>query len=167
MDLVKEMQAHLQFATDTLKKSLADQIEPEAAQGYASPKPEYYLWFIPKWKPIQYVDWSTRWFLAIVGCCLIIGLWSRLAAFGAGMFLLMTILSTPNVPWLPVAPLSEGNYVYINKNVIEFLALMVLTTVSTGMWAGIDAVLYYLFGQRRALKKAQRQQEKELIRNSR
>ena len=41
-------------------------------------------------------------------------------------FLVMTYLAVPAFPWLPVPPNNEGNYYYVNKNMIELLALLAL-----------------------------------------
>jgi hypothetical protein len=50
------------------------------------------------------------------------------------------LLNSP-FPWLPVSPKAEGNYLFVNKNVIEMLALLVLATLPTGRWFGFDAIL--------------------------
>jgi uncharacterized membrane protein YphA (DoxX/SURF4 family) len=108
---------------------------------------EYYLGFIPKWKKIEYLDWSTRWFLAVVGSMLMAGLFTRSSCFFAAGFLLMTNLIQPSVPWLPAAPNNEGNYLFVNKNMVEMLALLVLMTTRSGLWVGLDAIIVYLFGR--------------------
>ena len=105
---------------------------------------------IPKsWTPIDFIDWSTRWFLLVVGILLMVGLFTRLSCFAAAVFLLMTILTQPSVPWLPAPPVSEGNYLFVNKNVIEMVALLALMTTRSGKWAGLDAIVCELFGRRR------------------
>ena len=55
------------------------------------------------------------------------------------------ILSNPPWPWLPASPKSEGNYVFVNKNVVELMALLVLLTLPTGRWLGLDAILSRLW----------------------
>jgi hypothetical protein len=65
----------------------------------------------------------------------------------------MTYLAVTAFPWLPVPPNTEGNYYYVNKNAIELLALLVLATVPSGRWLGLDALLHWfrtaLFGRPR------------------
>jgi hypothetical protein len=56
-------------------------------------------------------------------------------------FLAMTYLTIPPFPWLPVPPLNEGNYVFVNKNLVEMFAMMVLITTNSGRWFGLDALL--------------------------
>ena len=70
-----------------------------------------------------------------------LGLFSRTAAGAGAFFLLMTVLTTPALPWLPAAPMSEGSYVFVNKNVIEMLALMMLACIPSGRWFGVDALI--------------------------
>ena len=46
-----------------------------------------WLWIVPKsWTLIDFIDWSTRWFLLVVGCLLMVGLFTRLSCFSAVIF---------------------------------------------------------------------------------
>jgi hypothetical protein len=49
----------------------------------------------------------------------------------------------PPWPGLPDNPRAEGHYLYINKNLIEMLALLALATTRSGRWAGLDALFAY------------------------
>ena len=81
------------------------------------------------------------WFLVAVGVCLMAGLFTRAACvLGAG-FLVMTYLAHPPFPWYPLPPNTEGNPVFVNKNVIEALALLALASYPTGRWLGLDALV--------------------------
>ena len=53
----------------------------------------------------------------------------------------MTYLAVPALPWLPTGPPGEGNYLFVNKNVIEMLALFALAGIPTGRWFGVDALV--------------------------
>ena len=64
------------------------------------------------------------------------GLFTRLACLLGAGFLVMTYLTHPPFPWYPLPPNTEGNPLFINKNVIECLALLVLATFPTGRWLG-------------------------------
>ncbi|MFO0881744.1 MAG: DoxX family protein [Gemmataceae bacterium] len=103
---------------------------------------------------IGLIDLATPWMLAGAGASLLLGLFTRLGAFVAMMFLLMTYLAVPAFPWLPAPPAAEGSYLFVNKNVIEMLALAALMFLPTGRWFGADAILsaFYrlLFGRRPA-----------------
>ena len=97
---------------------------------------------IKKEKPIEQMDKFTMYFIAIVGACIFFGLFTRIACLAAVGFLVMTYLTHPPFPWLPLPPNTEGNPLFINKNVIEALALLVIAVHPTGKWLGLDSLLY-------------------------
>jgi thiosulfate dehydrogenase [quinone] large subunit len=100
------------------------------------------------------VDLMNAYGLTAVGACLILGLATPLACLGAMALLALYYLASP--PWIAVLPrATEGNYLFIDKNVVEFLAVAVLLAFNTGRVAGLD-VLYYDWRARRAAKAAAR-----------
>lgn len=138
--------------TQAMKKSLEDVLTPE--QKAKGPVAEV------KEPPIvTWIDWLTRWGLAVIGACLIGGLLTRTNCWLAAGFLLMTCLAVPALPWLPAVGPSEGNYLFVNKNVIEMLALMVLGTTASGRWFGVDALLHRVVQAVRGARPAPRQPE--------
>jgi uncharacterized membrane protein YphA (DoxX/SURF4 family) len=145
------MQADLKSQSDSMRAQVGTPLlGEERAKGYAAPVDERLYGFIPKsWGPIEYLDWTTRWFLTVVGALLMVGLFTRLSCFAGAGFLLLTILTQPSLPWLPTPPNQEGNYLIVNKNVIEMVALLVLMTTRSGQWAGLDGLVSWLFGGRR------------------
>jgi hypothetical protein len=42
--------------------------------------------------------------------------------------------------------MTEGNPVFVNKNVIECLALLALASMPTGRWMGLDALIARMCG---------------------
>ncbi|QDU59558.1 hypothetical protein Pan216_03870 [Planctomycetes bacterium Pan216] len=97
-----------------------------------------------KWQErskLDQINLTTMWGLAILGGCLVLGLFSRLSALGAVGLLAMFYLSMPPWPGLPLTPKAEGHYLIVNKNLIEMFALLVLATVPTGVWGGLDALI--------------------------
>lgn len=98
--------------------------------------------------PLQFNDKLTRWFLAIVGACILFGLFTRISCVLAAGFLLMTYLTHPPFPWFTLPPGTEGNPLFVNKNAIEFLALLALACMPTGKWLGLDAMISYCFGRK-------------------
>jgi uncharacterized membrane protein YphA (DoxX/SURF4 family) len=89
----------------------------------------------------QLLDRITMWFLVVVGTFLMAGLFTRPSCLLAAGFLVMTYLAHPPFPWYPIPPNTEGNPVFINKNVIEALALLTLACYPTGRWLGLDALV--------------------------
>lgn len=135
---------------DVVKKDLSDPREATLADPTVPMDP---VTFLTKWDSklnLPKLNWMTRWGLTVMGACLMIGLFTRLAAIGAAGFLLMTYLVETPLPWLPVSPMSESkNYLFVNKNLVEMLALMVIATLPTGKWMGLDAMLGKMFGRKR------------------
>jgi uncharacterized membrane protein YphA (DoxX/SURF4 family) len=92
------------------------------------------------------IDRATMWFITIVGACILFGLFTRLSCVLAAGFLVATYLAHPPFPWYPLPPNTEGNPVFVNKNVIEILALLVIAVHPTGRWLGLDALIARVLG---------------------
>jgi uncharacterized membrane protein YphA (DoxX/SURF4 family) len=90
------------------------------------------------------INFVTRWGLTIVGFCLLMGLFTRTACVAAAGFLLMFFLAMPALPWLPANPRAEGHYQFIDKNIIEMIALLTLATTQSGKWLGLDGLVQFL-----------------------
>jgi uncharacterized membrane protein YphA (DoxX/SURF4 family) len=152
--------------TEYLKKRLGGFSE-ETAKGTVVPEKPVTRFLWRDWPNLpttnqEWIDWSTRWLLLIAGGCLLVGLFSRLACLACAGFLVMEYLFNSPFPWFPASPKAEGNYLYINKNVIEFLALIVLATLPTGRWLGLDAILSRIWPFRRKTREAAPRFAKEI-----
>jgi uncharacterized membrane protein YphA (DoxX/SURF4 family) len=90
---------------------------------------------------IHWINLMTIFGITAIGIGLFLGLFTRVACLGGIAFLAMTYLTIPPFPWLPVPPLNEGNYVFINKNMVEMFGMIVLLTTNSGRWFGLDAIL--------------------------
>ena len=96
----------------------------------------------PPYSEVEKADLITMYGLSICGLALMLGLFTPVAALGAAGFLLLFYLSMPPWPGLPVPPNVEGHYVFVNKNLIEFLACLVIAATPSGLWIGLDALLF-------------------------
>ena len=94
------------------------------------------------WTQLDVINVTTMWGMVVVGFCLIVGLVTPLAALGAAGFLTMFYLSMPPWPGLPLGKASEGHYLYVNKNLIELIACLAIASTPSGLWLGLDAVLF-------------------------
>ncbi len=138
-DAYRVLAAGYDSHANDLKKSLALILDSPKNKAYP-PEP------VKSKRFIDWVDIVTMWTLTIVGACLVLGLFSRLSGFVAMGFLLLTYLTYPPYPWLATPPNTEGNPLFVNKNVVEFVALLVLLTVPSGRWFGLDALVSRIFG---------------------
>jgi uncharacterized membrane protein YphA (DoxX/SURF4 family) len=101
----------------------------------------------PGWRDytrLEWMDWFASWGLFMIGVGLLLGFLTRTACVAGAVFLLLLYLTIPPFPWLPEPSRSEGHYVYVNKNLIEMLALLVLATTRSGRWLGVDGLLQFL-----------------------
>jgi thiosulfate dehydrogenase (quinone) large subunit len=99
-------------------------------------------------------DLVTMWGLTLVGLCLILGLFTRLASLGGiGFLLLFYLCNPPFVGYFYSIP-TEGSYLVVNKNLVELCALLVILTTGSGRFAGLDRILHGLFARRPRLATA-------------
>jgi uncharacterized membrane protein YphA (DoxX/SURF4 family) len=115
----------------------------------------------PPMTEVQKADYVTMIGLTVCGLALMLGLFTPIAALGAAAFLMLFYISMPPWPGLPVPPNSEGHYYFVNKNLIEFFACLVLAASPSGLWLGIDAILFGWIGRiraRRAIARLEREQ---------
>ena len=96
---------------------------------------------IADWGVLDWADKAVAWSLVVLGGGLILGLFSRLCSFGLALLVLSFFLAMPPLPGWPESPRLEGHYLFINKTLIEVLALAALTFLPTGRWAGVDGLL--------------------------
>ncbi len=89
-------------------------------------------------------DLITMWGLTAVGLLLILGLFTRLASMGGiGFILLFYLCNPPFVGYFYSIP-SEGNYLVVDKNLVELAALLVIFATGSGRFAGLDRILHAL-----------------------
>ncbi len=92
-------------------------------------------------RTIDQINVLTMCGLTLSGGLLLIGLFSRLSALWAAAFLAMIYLANPAPPLGAANPTDPGNYLYVNKELVECLAALALATIPTGRWLGVDALI--------------------------
>ena len=122
--------------TDRLMEVLTDKQQAKLRTDPVPPAPISALLWV--------TDRSVAWGLLIIGGCLVLGLFTRLACIAGALFLLTTYLVLPPFLGVPDNPRQEGFYYLVNKNLIEMLALLALAVTPSGRWLGLDSVLYHL-----------------------
>ncbi len=98
----------------------------------------FFYWMAGNSTVLSIVDFLNVWGLVLIGLGLMLGVLTRWALLG-GMFLLaFYYLSHPALINVKYALPSEGSYLIVNKNLIEFAALAVLYVFPTSHILGID-----------------------------
>jgi thiosulfate dehydrogenase [quinone] large subunit len=97
---------------------------------------------------LEWSDFLVKWSLVVLGAGLMLGLFSRLSSLLMAFMILSFYLAMPPLPGWPESPRLEGHYLVINKTLIEVIALFALTCIPTGRWAGVDALLCWMFSSK-------------------
>ena len=143
-DLTKEIDARGAALREAATK-LATPAQAESAGPYVPPPTQ-----------VDRLNQVTTYSLFAIGICLMLGLLTRFAAVGGAIFLLQIYLSMPPWPGLPANPRAEGHYYFVDKNLVEMIALFALACLPTGQWIGLDALL---FGRSRRARWAEAEAE--------
>lgn len=87
------------------------------------------------------VDFLNIWGLILVGCGLILGFLTRWASLGGALMLFFYFVAYPPVPGYMMGVTVEGNYLWVNKNLIEFFVLVAMAFLSGDSMFGLDRVV--------------------------
>jgi thiosulfate dehydrogenase [quinone] large subunit len=95
-------------------------------------------WIISNNGVLTVVDFLNTWGLIAIGAGLILGLFTRLAAWAGAALLLLYYLN--NIPLIGIeySLPSEGSYLIVSKTLIEAVAMVVLAIFPTGYVFGLD-----------------------------
>lgn len=102
------------------------------------------------WNPFHWtreaqISFAVTWALTLIGLCLMLGLFTPLAALGGAAFMFAVVLTQPAWPSIvPADPPVVGHALLINKDFIEMIALLVVAATMAGRWAGLDYFINHL-----------------------
>jgi thiosulfate dehydrogenase [quinone] large subunit len=91
---------------------------------------------------MQVIDFLNVWGLILVGLGLVLGIFTKLASYGGIALLALYYFSHPPMINAAYAIPSEGSYMFVNKNLIELITLVVLVLFPTGRIIGIDRFIF-------------------------
>ncbi len=91
---------------------------------------------------VNSIDFLNAWGLAAIGLGLITGLLTQIATLAGMVLLAFYYLSHPPLITSEYAIPSEGSYLWVNKNLIEFFALWVLFLFPSGNRIGLDRFIF-------------------------
>jgi len=103
-----------------------------------------FRWIADTPSVLAVVNQMNIWGLMAIGLGLILGCFTRLAsAAGISLILLYYACNPLLVGYYYSIPL-EGNYLIVNKNLVEMAALVLIAVTSSSRYVGFDRVLYKL-----------------------
>ena len=98
-------------------------------------------WIISNTGVLNVVDALNTWGLIAIGLGLILGLYTRIAAFaGAALLMLYYLMNPPFIGMGPAIPL-EGNYLIVNKTLIEAVAMLLFAIFPSAQRYGLDSLI--------------------------
>jgi thiosulfate dehydrogenase (quinone) large subunit len=92
---------------------------------------------------VNIINIMNIWGLTAIGFGLITGLLTQIATIAGMVLLAFYYISHPPFIGSEYAIPSEGSYLLINKNLIEFFALWVLYLFPSGNRIGLDRLIFY------------------------
>lgn len=87
------------------------------------------------------VDQMNIWGLILIGLGLIVGALTRTASIAGMLLILLYYVCNPPLVGLHYSIPMEGNYLIVNKNLVELAALFVIVVFPTGQFAGFDRII--------------------------
>jgi len=102
----------------------------------------FFHWLISNQTTLQIVDFLNIWALIIIGLCLFIGLFTRLASISGALLLLMYYIANP--PFVSSLLPSPSHFYIINYNLIEVAILIVLASLQkNSLWSIQRLIVFY------------------------
>ncbi len=91
---------------------------------------------------LSVVDFLNIWGLIAIGLGLILGMFTKTASIAGVVLLSLYYLSHPAIIAAEYVLPSEGNYLWVNKTLIEVFLLLILIYFPTGEIIGVDRFIY-------------------------
>jgi hypothetical protein len=143
-----EFRTDINTRTAQMKSALKGLLTAQQLEDYGDmPEPErsrwkhWHQWY--QWSTLDRIDALVVAGLLVSGGLLLIGLFTRFACVLGALLLLMFYLPTMPLLGIPETFRAEG-YPFINKNLIEMLALLTIATTRSGYWVGLDGLAQFL-----------------------
>jgi len=98
-------------------------------------------WMASNQTVLDIVDFLNIWGLILIGLGLILGLFSRIAAISGAVLLALYYIAIPPLIGYTGGMPTEGNYLFVDKNLVELFSLVILALFPTGKLWGLDRVI--------------------------
>ena len=90
---------------------------------------------------MKIVDFLNIWGLILIGISLFIGLFVRWSSIAGAILLLFYFVAYPPIPGYTMGVVAEGNYLWVNRTLIELVILLVFTAIPVEMFFGADRLI--------------------------
>jgi uncharacterized membrane protein YphA (DoxX/SURF4 family) len=101
----------------------------------------FFHWIAATPAVLASVDFIVTWGMIALGLALMLGLFDRWASLAGMVLIALFWLANPPLTRLDFGVPHEGNYLVVDKNLVEFLALLVLSLFPTGRELGLGVFL--------------------------
>jgi thiosulfate dehydrogenase [quinone] large subunit len=92
---------------------------------------------------LGFVDFLNTWGLIAIGLGLLLGCLTRAAVIAGIVLLCLYYVANPPFPGYTYSMPREGNYIIVNKTLIELAALFVTLAFPTGQIVGLDRLIFW------------------------
>jgi uncharacterized membrane protein YphA (DoxX/SURF4 family) len=117
---------------------------------------DFFHWMAHQPLALAFSNAFNTWVLILIGAALMLGLWTRVASMSGMGLLLLYYVANPALEGFQFG-LAEGNYLFIDKNLIEAAALGLLAAFPGTTFPGLDRLLQGSFNRRTAAGPVQAQ----------
>ena len=99
---------------------------------------DLFHWMASSPNVLKAVDFLNIWGLILIGLSLFIGLYVRWSSIAGAVLLLFYFVAYPPISGYTFGVVAEGNYQWVDKNLIEFFILIVFVALPSGYFFGAD-----------------------------
>ncbi len=108
------------------------------------PLSDFFRYLIENENIVCVIDHMNKWGLIAIGLGLFIGLFARPAALFGILLLALYYMAYPPFPNIDSINTTNGHYIYVNQNLIELVALIVIYIIPTSFFIGFDRIMVKL-----------------------
>lgn len=102
---------------------------------------DFFHWMASSPDILKIVDLLNIWGLILIGLSLFVGLFVRWSSLFGAILLLFYFVSYPSLPGYTFGTVAEGDYLLVNKTLIELFILIVFTALPSELFFGADRLL--------------------------
>lgn len=122
---------------------------------------DLFNWIAENPTALSVVNFLNVWGLIFIGLGMIFGLFTRLATISGIFLLLLYYIAHPPFIGLDIGVPLEGHYLFVDKNLVELIALCVLTIFPSGHIIGLDRFVLMFKNKKQSLAAGNRETNKQ------